>query len=62
MALFAAIVCLRRIHFDVAFVGSFLGIFSFGFFLIGSILSIIALVIIWFSKEEFKNGKKGKIF
>jgi hypothetical protein len=62
MSLFAAIVCFRRIHFDVAFVGSLLGIFTFGFFLIGSILSIFALIVIWFSKEEFKNGKKGKTF
>ena len=30
--------------------------------MIGSILSIIAFIIIIISKEEFENGKKGKIF
>jgi hypothetical protein len=61
-ALFSTIVCLRRQHFDVAVAGSLLSILTFGFFLIGSILSIIAFVIIMKSKEEFENGKKGKIF
>ena len=30
--------------------------------MIGSILSIIALIIVVTSREEFENGKKGKIF
>ena len=47
---------------DVAVVGALLGIFSFGFFLLGSILSIISLFLILSSKEEFENGKKGKSF
>lgn len=57
-----AIVCLKRQHFDVATVGTILGILSFGFFLIGSIISIIAFVIIMKSRDEFENGKKGKTF
>ena len=61
-ALLAAVVCYKRRNFDVAVAGSVLSIFSFGFFLIGSILSIIALIIIIMCKEEFKDGKKGKIF
>jgi hypothetical protein len=61
-ALLAMITSLRRRHIDVAMAGSFLGIFSFGFFFIGSILSIIAFVIIWKSRDEFEDGKKGKIF
>lgn len=61
-ALLAAVVCYKRRNFDVAVAGSALSIFSFGFFLIGSILSIIALIIIIMCKEEFKDGKKGKIF
>lgn len=61
-ALIGAITTLKRQHFDVAVAGSVLGILSFGFFMIGSILGIIALIIIIKSREEFKNGKKGKIF
>lgn len=61
-ALFGTITCLRRHHIDVAYAGSLIGIFSLGFFFIGSILSIIAFVLIMKSKEEFENGKKGKIF
>jgi hypothetical protein len=62
IALIACIVCLKRQHFDIAIIGSFIGIFSFGFFLIGSILAIIAFLMIFRSKDEFENGKKGKIF
>ena len=61
-ALFSVLTCLKREHFDVAIAGSILAIFSFGFFFIGSILSIIAFVIIYKSRDEFKNGDKGKIF
>jgi hypothetical protein len=61
-SLLGAIVCIKRQHFDVAIVGSLIGIFSFGFFFIGTILSIIAFVIIMKSKEEFEDGKKGKTF
>jgi DNA-directed RNA polymerase subunit RPC12/RpoP len=61
-ALVGVVACLQRRHIDVALVSSFLAIFSFGFFFIGSILSIIAFIIIYRSKEEFENGKKGKIF
>jgi hypothetical protein len=62
IALIGSIVCLKRQHFDIAIVSSFIAIFSFGFFLIGSILAIIAFIIIFRSKDEFENGKKGKIF
>lgn len=61
-SLFAIITCLKREHFDVAIAGSLLGAFSFGFFFIGTVLSIIAFIFIWKSKDEFKNGEKGKIF
>ena len=61
-ALIAALMSLKRKHLDVAVVGSILGIFSFGFFLVGSIISIIALAIILNSREEFQDGKKGKVF
>jgi len=61
-ALLAAVVSMKRQHLDVAVVGSILSIFSFGFLMIGSIISIIALIIILKSRDEFENGKKGKIF
>ncbi len=60
--LLGAIVCIKRQHFDIALVSSLIGIFSFGFFFIGSILSIIAFIIIIRSKDEFEDGKKGKTF
>ena len=61
-AILGTIACIKRQHFDVAVVTSFMGIFSFGFFFIGSILSIIAFIIILKSKDEFEDGKKGKMF
>lgn len=61
-ALLAMIACIKRQHFDLAVVGSFLAIFSIGFFFIGSIISIIAFILIFYSRDEFENGKKGKTF
>lgn len=61
-ALFAMIACLKRQNVDVAIAGSFFGIFSFGFFFIGSILSIIAFLLIMKSRDEFKDAKRGKHF
>jgi len=60
--LLAALACLKRKHLDIALFGSFISIFTFGFFFIGSIISIIAFVLIFKSLEEFENGKKGKFF
>jgi DNA-directed RNA polymerase subunit RPC12/RpoP len=61
-SLIAAIACFKRVHFDTAAVCCILSIFSLGFFLIGLILGVIAFIIILKSKEEFDNGKKGKVF
>ena len=61
-AFLGALTSFRRQHLDVAIVGSLISIFTFGFFFIGSILSIVAFVLIMKSREEFENGKKGKIF
>jgi len=58
----ATLACLKRKNLDIALFGSFISIFTFGFFFIGSILSIIAFIIICKSMEEFEDGKKGKIF
>ena len=57
-----AISSMRRRHSDVALVCSIIGIFTIGFFFIGSILAIIAFILILYSKEEFDDGKKGKSF
>lgn len=59
---FAAIACLKRKYLDIAIFGSFISIFTFGFFFIGSILSIIAFILVYKSMEEFENGEKGKVF
>lgn len=61
-AIIGAIVCFKRKNFDVAIVTSIIAIFTFGFLFIGSILSLIAFVIIYKSKDEFEDGKKGKTF
>ena len=61
-ALLGALVCIKRQYFDVAVVSSLIAIFSFGFFFIGTILSIIAFIVIIKSKDEFDDGKKGKTF
>jgi len=61
-ALPAVFACIKRKHFNLAFFSSFITIFSFGFFFIGSILSIIAFVLIFVSRDEFEDEKKGKIF
>jgi len=61
-ALLGAIACYKRKHFDLAIIGCLISIFSFGFFMIGSILSIIAFILVMKSREEFDNGKKGKVF
>ena len=53
---------IRRRHSDVAIVSSMIGIFTIGFFLLGSLLSILAFYFILKSKEEFDDGKKGKSF
>jgi len=62
LAFIALISTFKKQHFDLALVGSFIGIFTFGFFFIGSILSIIAFILIILSRDEFQNGEKGKIF
>ena len=67
--LILSVVCLigmfsswRRNYSDVAIIGCIVGIFTIGFFFIGSILSIIALYLVYTSRDEFDDGKKGKSF
>jgi hypothetical protein len=61
-ALIAAVMVYKRQHYNIAVMSTILAIFSFGFLFIGSIISIISLLIIIKIKEEFDNGKKGKEF
>jgi DNA-directed RNA polymerase subunit RPC12/RpoP len=61
-ALISLFACIKREYFILAITGSFIAIFSFGFFFIGSILSIIAFILVLISRDEFKDEKKGKIF
>lgn len=67
--LILSVVCLiglfsawRRNYSDVALIGCLVGVFTIGFFFIGSILSIIAFYLIYQSRDEFDDGKKGKSF
>ena len=61
-SLFGAITSFMRKYLDGAIFCSCIGFFSFGFFFIGSIISIIAILIIWSVKDEFDNEEKGKVF
>ena len=61
-ALIAIFTCIKRKYFILAMSSSFIAIFSFGFFFIGSIISIIAFMLIFISRDEFKDENKGKIF
>jgi len=51
--LIGAIFCFLKKYAVVAIIGAVFGIFSIGF-IIGSILSIVALILILLSKEDFK--------
>ncbi|MDH7517189.1 MAG: carboxypeptidase-like regulatory domain-containing protein [Candidatus Thermoplasmatota archaeon] len=61
-ALLGSITILKKQNFDVAIACSVLGIFSFGFFFVGPLLSIMALLIILRYVKEFDYGQKGKTF
>ena len=52
----------KRNHLNVAIICVFISLFSMGFYFIGSLLSLIALIIIYYSREEFTDEKRGKIF
>ncbi len=53
-ALIGGVFCFMRRYELIAIIGAIFGIFSIGF-LIGSILSIVALVLILISREEFRK-------
>ena len=46
----------------MAMVGSIISIFSMGFLIVGPILSVLASILIFISRDEFENGVHGKEF
>lgn len=61
-ALIGALFCFKRKKFYIALVCSILGIFSLDIFFITSIISVVALLLLLKSKDEFADYEKGKIF
>ncbi len=57
LPLIGGIFCLMRKHFIIVVVSSVFGIFSFGF-IVGSLLSIIALILVLLSRDEFEEEIK----
>lgn len=57
MALLGGLFSLKRKMLPFALLGAILGIFTLGLFLIGSILSIAALILIIYSRYEFGEKK-----
>lgn len=53
LAMLGGIMSLKRKSFGFAIVGAIFGIFTLGPYALGSILSIVALVLILLSKDEF---------
>jgi hypothetical protein len=62
IALIGSISSYKRYRLSIVILCSLICIFSIGFFFIGSILSIISLIIIINSRDEFKYEKKEKTF
>ena len=58
--LVGGIFAIKRVHWMIAVIGSILGIFSIGPMFAGSILSLIALILLFLAKDEFK-GKGNKL-
>ena len=57
LPLVGSIFCFLRKYYVVAIVGAIFGIFTFGF-LFGSLLSIVALILVIISKDEFGSEAK----
>jgi len=58
--LLGGIFAIKKVHWMIAFIGSLLGVFTIGPLFAGSILSLIALVLLFLAKDEFK-GKGDKL-
>jgi ribosomal protein S27AE len=61
-ALIGSIASIKRMKLYILLIAAFISIFTIGFFFMGAILSIIAIILILFSREEFIDDKKGKNF
>lgn len=58
--LIGGIFAIKRIHWGISLIGAILGIFSVGPWFLGSLLSIIALILLVISRDEFKSqGEEG---
>lgn len=60
-AIIGSITAFKRRFFLFTFLCAVIGIFSIGFF-IGAILSIISVILLFISQDDFTNGAKGKEF
>ena len=60
-AFIGSITAFKRRYFVFTAVCAVVGIFSVGLF-IGFVLSIVALVLLVISRDEFENATKGKVF
>lgn len=58
--LLGGIFAIKRVHWMISLTGSILGIFTIGPMFAGSIMSLIALVLLFLAKDEFK-GKGDKL-
>jgi len=58
--LIGGIFAIKRIHWGVALLGAILGVFTIGPWFLGTVLSLVALVLIFLSKEEFKGKGEEK--
>ena len=60
--LVGGIFAIKRMNWGIALVASIVGLFSLGPFLLGSIFSLVALILLFMSKEEFKGKRKEEFF
>lgn len=60
-AIAGSITTFKRRYFVFSLICAVIGIFSVGLF-IGFILSLVALILIYLSRDEFENGAQGKEF
>ncbi len=58
--LIGGIFAIKRIHWGIALLGAILGLFSIGPWFLGTILSLAALVLIFLSRDEFKEEGEDK--
>ncbi len=57
--LLGGIFALKRDHWSISIMGAILGSFSIGPLFLGSLLSLIALILILLSRDEFKEEDTG---